>query len=138
MKDLGNRLFRLFVGLFLLAYIWYIYMSWLSIVWADYDFMVVNNLISVIFVIVLSVLLIFDWIKPICFNKPRLTYSLFWVMLIFIWAYSIIDNPSLNLYLWDILRLLWAIIVILWLSWLLTPNSCIKKKEEEKIEIIEA
>ncbi len=137
MKDISTRLFRILVWAWLVWYLWCIYFLQAPIVW-DYDFMSVNNLLAFTITWIVWLLILWDWIKPLCFNKPRLSYFFIWLFLILFWAYWIEDNPEKYIFLSDIIRIVWVLTIILGLAWLLTPAMCKEKLEESKVEIIEA
>ena len=137
MKDLWNKIFRILIWLSLFIYLWYLFLNWISLIWNEWISSTQDYIVYIISGIIF-LLFFYDGIKPICFNKPRIAYTLIWLFLIMFWYYAITNNHNLYLYIWDIMSLLWALITITWLAWMLTPNSCKQKIEKEKVEIIEA
>lgn len=124
---------RIILVLWYIAYLWYLHFSNLP-VFAEG----VNDILSKIFLIVLVLIAFFIGLFNIKIKYPRLMYFVIWVILI-VFAYKyMVDNVDLNVFIWDITRIYWALIIILWLFGALKSQKIEKIQEEEKIEIIEA
>ncbi len=138
MKDIGNKLFRIVLGVWLLVYLGFIIINESVVVGWDVEFMNFNNLFVIWITTVFALLVFLDSIRPICFKKPRLGYFLVGLFVLFFGAYSIQDVPESYLFLSDMLRIIGVLIIILGLIGIITPESCKERQEKEKVEIIEA
>lgn len=126
---------RTIIGLVLLAYIIY-----LSINQADIIPTKAWNFDLTVYIIIwlFACMMIFVWVMRTCFKRPRTYQIIIWITIILFANYIWIqDNASSAIFLKDILNVLWAIITVLWFTKVCVYNKCIKKQEEDEIEIIE-
>ncbi len=135
MKDLINRILRITLGVAIIGYLIFLELNWINITWSSDD---IVHYISMFIAWAIWVYLLASGIKIFYFNKPRVKQVFFGLFLIIFWQYGIVDNPDKLVYLGDLLTVLGVIIVITGAIWVFVFESYIKKKEEEKIEIIEA
>jgi len=140
-KDIIVGLLRTIVGLWLLSYVTYLGYNQIDIIpskeWG-YD-------LTVLFITwIVALTMIFVWIAKPCFKRPRIIQGIMWVFLILFAQYSwIIDYPNNTFqfaYLWDILKVIWAL--ALWLSfWKMCVyekcSSIEKQIESWEMEVIE-
>ena len=77
------------------------------------------------------------WVRP--FNMPMIKRSLFviWVGFVFYGFYIFKNDVSQNIYLSDLLRVYWVLVLILGSTWILVPKKVKKMKEQSRMEIIE-
>lgn len=131
-KDIILRIVRILIWLWLLAYVGWIYYNKYNIC-VNPDW----NLYAILFVSVLGLFIFAVGILMPCFPKMRLIQFLFWIFLIIFSYYFFKDDPWRYIFIRDILRIIGALLVILWPLGVCVPNKCIKQEEEKKIEIIE-
>ena len=134
-KDLIISTVRIIIWLSLISYVSYLWYNHTDILpnqtW--------NNDITVLSIAwILWAMITISWIIKPCFKKPRVSQVITGLIIILFPTYTwITDNYTLHIYLWDILRLLWVIITILWFTKLCIYDSCVKKAEKKKVEEME-
>lgn len=132
MKDKIVSWIRLVVGWWLLWYIAYLYMHGLIVTKnAGY------NLIVLGFIWLIAFWILFMWIRPVYIKRFKTMQVLFWVFLIIFSQLLLLDNPSSNVFLGDIIKVLWVFMIIIGPTWFCIPEKIKKQVEESKIEIIE-
>jgi len=134
-KDIIISIIRTIIWLSLISYVSYLWYNHMDIlptqIWN-------NDVIVLSIVWALWVMITIAWIIKPCFKKPRVTQVIAGLIVILFPTYAwIIDNSILHIYLWDILRVLWVVITVLWFTKLCIYDSCIKKAEEKKVEKME-
>jgi len=134
-KDIIISAIRIIIWLALISYVSYLWYNHINILstknWN-------NNIIILSIVWILGFSIIIWWIIKPCFKKPRTTQVIVWLIIILFPSYSwIVDNYVSHAYLWDILRLLWIVITILWTTKICIYDSCIKKTEKKQMEEME-
>ena len=134
-KDIIISIVRIIIWLSLISYVSYLWYNHMDILptqtWN-------NDVIVLSIVWALWTMITISWIIKPCFKKPRVTQVIAGLIVILFPTYAwITDNPTLHIYLWDILRVLWVIITILWFTKLCVYDSCVKKAEEKKVEEME-
>ena len=137
-KDTIVWALRTFVGLALLAYVIYLAYYQIDIVpnkpW-NYD------LIVLIIVGLIAMMMIFVGIVKPCFKKPRLIQAFMGIFLILFPYYAgIQDNPEINQYLGDILRVIGSLALALSFGKFCVYEKCTsleKQIESWEVEIIE-
>ncbi len=77
------------------------------------------------------------WVLSPCIKKPKLTQFLLCIFLIIFSYYTIKDNPSYNVFMGDIIRVLWAFLIVAGPTGICIPEKCKKKAQEEKTQVIE-
>lgn len=102
------------------------------------DFYEWYNIPILIGAILLGLYLAIWVVMPRVFPTGRWTILFFGVCLVLVAYYIMQDNPSQQIYLRDILRILGAVLMIVWPMKLLIPSGVIKAQEDKSIEIIEA
>ncbi|UFX82892.1 hypothetical protein [Candidatus Absconditicoccus praedator] len=137
MKDFWQRIFRIIVGLAFLGYIGFLIINSVSLV-GEEALSTMQDYIMYGVLILLFLVFVYDGVKPICFNKPRLAYFFVSMFMIMFGYYGIQDAPDKYLYIGDMVSFLGVLIFILGMAGFLTPKLCQEKIEEEKVEIIEA
>lgn len=137
MKDKIISWFRIITWLFLVIYIIYLLINGISFTnW--------NDIVLWWMLILFWLFLVVIWVYPICFNRPRLTQFFVWLFLMYFWYIFFKNNPNDFVFVSDILRILWALMMVLWPLWFCVNEKCKKviedrkkKVDESKIEIIE-
>lgn len=134
-KDIWIMSLRIIIGLSLLAYIIYLYINQADIIPTKSE----NYDITIYIIVwILACILIFIWIMKTCFKKPRTLQVIMWIFIILFVNYVWLkDNPSANIFIKDILSVIWVIITILWFTKVCIYDKCQKKQEETEMEIIE-
>ncbi len=136
--SLKEGIIKFFIAVIWVGLIWYVvwlYMQW-SIV-AGQNF-VQYNVSFLILALILGMYLI--WISVftyLCLPDNRWSLMMLWIAIIWIAEVYFLDNPEVHVYLADILKLVWVILVIVWPSKALVSKAYEEKKFEEEIEIIE-
>jgi len=133
-KDKIVSVIRVVIWLIFVFYSFYIFSNNLFIVKPEYE---VYNLFAQIFVLVLWLFITFMGIVPLCMPKAKLIQFVFGIFLILIGYYIFINDWSKNIFVWDMLRVLWAFLVVVGPIWLCVLDKCKKQEEEANIEIIE-
>ncbi len=123
---------RIIVGSFLLAY-----GGWLLINNLEVTSGVIPSQILLFVVIGLWAFIMVMGFLDICIPKARIVQVLMGLMLIYSGYYFFKDNPSANVYLGDIIRILGAWMVVAGIfGWCVTPK-CKKQQQDAKVQIIE-
>ncbi len=131
-KDLALRIIRIILWLSLVGYAYYIYSNKL-IITSNPDF----NVYWVGFLVAFGIFVLVMGIVNICLPRMKTIQFLAWIFLILFGYYFFKDNPEKCVFVSDILRVLWVLLVVLGPFGLCVPNKCKKIEEEKKIEIIE-
>lgn len=134
MKDKIISAARIIIGWWIAWYTGYLLFNNLVIV---KDAFVSSNQIIAWIIMFIGAFIFFMWVYPLCIPKARIIQLFFWIFLILFSYYFLQDNPSKLIFVWDILRILWALLCILGPMWVCIPDKCKKQAEESKIEIIE-
>ncbi len=134
-KDVMISIVRIIIWLSLISYVSYLWYNHMDILPKE----VWNNDIIVLSIVwVLWAIITLFWIIKPCLKKPRVTQVIVWLIVILFPTYAwIVDSYTAHIYLWDILRVLWVIITILWFTKMCIYNSCTKKAEQKKVEEME-
>lgn len=134
MKDKIVAWIRITIWVLLIWYIGYILkQNWIIVKES------INNLNMIIIIIIwlLWWFFLIMGIHPIAIKRFKIIQVIFWIILILFSHYFLKDNPSKNIYIADILKVLWVFMVIIWPTWFCIPEKIKKQIEESKIEIIE-
>jgi len=121
---------------------------WLGLVWYSsflllegIDILAVSdqltNQLGLLAVIFLGWFMILMWVRPICFPKMKLTHFFLGIFLIFMARMYFQDDPANMVFVWDILRILGVLNIILGPLGICIPTKCKKLQEEKEVEIIE-
>ena len=130
-KDSIIQVLRVVIWAVLVTYSWWILYKYSDLVphWFLY-----------VVILLWSFIVLMGAVSP-CIPKAKLIQTLFGVFLILFSYYSPVqDNPTYNIYIKDILIVLWVVLVIVWPTWLCITDKCKQKEEEEKqkeVEVIE-
>jgi len=134
MKDKVVSMLRIVTGILLMLYVGYLF-SINAVITQDWYSNI--NMFILWLIGVFGIRILITGVRPFFIPRPRLVHFFTWIVLIVLWSYMLKDTPSQNIFLADILNILWAFLVISWPIWLLVNEKIRKQKAEEKIEIIE-
>lgn len=134
MKDLAIKWFIWLVWWWILLYALRLLSQWAIII--DPQFAEVN-IWAYIYVIIIAIFLIALIIKETLLPDNRRWLLVLGIAIILTSHLYLRDNPSLHIYLADIMKLLWVILVIVWPTKMLVTKAYEEKKFEEEVEIIE-
>ncbi len=127
---------------------WYLTLAWAGVVWYTIwlylnerivvsDALADQNMIAIIFVI-----LIWLFLLAIVFKESILPNNRRGVLLLGMWLIRsshiyLVDTPEMQIYLRDIIKLVWVSLCILWPTKMLLSSKYEEQKFEEEVEIIE-
>lgn len=126
------RYLRIIIGSFLLTY-----GGWLLINNMEVSSGIVPSQILLFWVLGLGAFIMVMGFFDICIPKGRIVQSLTGLMLIYTGYYFFKDVPSANIYLWDIVRILGAWMVVAGIFWWCITPKCKKQQQDSKVQIIE-
>jgi hypothetical protein len=75
--------------------------------------------------------------RPEWVPNNRWMLAVLWIILILVAEAMLQDDPTTNIYLQDIVKIIWAFLVITWPMKLLLTKEAEQKKFMEEVEIIE-
>jgi len=123
---------RIIVGSLLLAY-----GGWLLINNMEVSSWMVPSQILLFGIVGLGAFIMVMGFLDVCIPKARIVQFLMGLILIYSGYYFFKDNPNANIYLGDIIRILWAWMVVSGVfGWCITPK-CKKQQQDSKVQIIE-
>ena len=121
-------------GVWLIAYTVWLWMQQ-AVVVTDTD--PIMNTLLLVLVLVLGVYFIALVARPEWVPNNRWMLAVLWIILILVAEAMLQDDPSTNIYLQDIVKIIWAFLVITWPMKLLLTKEAEQKKFMEEVEIIE-
>jgi hypothetical protein len=135
MKDIIKRWIITIIALFVIIYLIYCSMSWITI--TNSAFLDQNSTYYTILILIFLYTAIIHWIYPIHIkiNKPVLFFL--WIALIIIWKTALNNDWQSWTYFWDIFVVFGVIITLLARTNTLMPQKIINKRKSKKIEVIE-
>lgn len=122
---------NILIGLGLLFYVGILYTNWATVT------VTMDNNVALFLVLLIWWAILYIGMPDFYIPKARLFLFLFWVFVIMFAHYWLQDDPKRMVFLADILKIIWAIITVAWPFGLYISDKVKKKKDEEKIEIIE-
>lgn len=121
-------------GVWLIAYSIWLWMQQ-AVVVTDAD--PIMNTVLLVLVLVLGVYFIAMVARPEWVPNNRWMLAVLWIILILVAEAMLQDDPTTNIYLQDIVKIIWAFLVITWPMKLLLTKEAEQKKFMEEVEIIE-
>jgi len=97
----------------------------------------IMNTVLLVLVLVLGVYFIALVARPEWVPNNRWMLAVLWIILILVAEAMLQDDPMTNIYLQDIVKIIWAFLVITWPMKLLLTKEAEQKKFMEEVEIIE-
>lgn len=135
MKDL---LKRLSIWIFSWAFIWYIiylFFTWKTIV--NEWFLDFNTLYYIVLVVVWIYLFVLFAIHPMYMKINKVSLFVLGIALVLIGDSVLVNKTDLYIYISDLVKILWSILVVLAWTNFFVSSKAKKEKEESKLEIIE-
>lgn len=120
----------------LLAYIAYLFLQGAVIVPVQ-NVESYNALAYALVLLVPLFLLVAYGIYPFAIPRQRVILFFVALLLLLLPQVSLQDYPDMWVYLADILKILWVVVLIVWPTGLIVSEKIVKKQAEENIEIIE-
>lgn len=96
-----------------------------------------NILYYVVLAIVFLYILIFFSIVPTYFKISKWSLFLLWLALILLWDGVLINNPDKQIYLADLVKLIWVVITLLSFSNFFITSKLQKQHQDKKVKVIE-
>lgn len=127
---------------------WYLTLAWAGVVWYTIwlylndrivitDALADQNMLAIIFVLLLWLFLIAVAFKESILPNNRWGVLLLGMGIIRSSHIYLVDSPEMQVYLRDIMKLVWVSLCILWPTKMLLSTTYEEKKFEEEVEIIE-
>ncbi len=135
MKDLLKRGSIGLISVLFLSYLAYLLIWSQTIVkiW----FVNQNILYYIVLAIVFLYILIFFSIIPTYFKVSKWSLFLLWLALIFLWDGVLINNIDKQIYLADIIKVVWVVITLLAFSNFFITSKLQKQHQDKKVKVIE-
>lgn len=135
MKDIIKRIIISVISWLFLGYLAYLFFQNTVIVqgW----FTEYNNLYYLILILVCLFLFILFGIYPVHFKMTKATLFMVGIALIIIWDTVLLNDIINYVYVRDIFKVLWVVLILLAWTNVLITDKVKKQKQEKNVEIIE-
>lgn len=135
MKDLLKRISIWIISWTFIWYLSYLFFWWQNIVhqW----FSEFNILYYIVLAVVAIYLFVLFAVHPIYMKISKPSLFVMGIGLVLIWDTVLINNSDLYIYISDITKILWSLLVVLAWTNFFVSSKAKKTKEESKLEIIE-
>ena len=120
----------------IIVYLSYLFSNWTTIV--NEGFLDKNTIIYWLYILIFLYYLIFYVIKPTYIKKYKLRNTLIWIFIITSSQSFLANNGAEWIYFADIFTIIGVFLTIIWPTNILISTKLKKKKQEKKMEIIEA
>ena len=95
------------------------------------------NTVLLVLILVLGVYFVALVARPEWVPNNRWMLAVLWIILILVAEAMLQDDASMHIYVQDIIKIIWAFLVITWPMKLLLTKEAEQKKFMEEVEIIE-
>lgn len=135
MRDIIKRFVIIVCYGAFLAYVVYLYGTNATIVSGQYlDF---NTAIYVLLLLFSLYKFVFYGVYPIRINFSKITLFVLGVVLLFVWEYVLINDPTKWVYIGDLVKLISIVLIVLSPTNILHTDVVVKKWKQKWVEIIE-
>jgi len=135
MKDLLKRGVIGLICILAISYLAYLFL-WQQIIVQTY-FAERNTLYLCVLILAFVYIFIFFALTPFYFKISKVSLFVLWISLIVLWDGVLVNDINKQIYVGDIVKLLWVIITLLAFTNFFVTNKVKKQHEESKVEIIE-
>lgn len=118
-----------------MMYFVYLFVNGAVIVQAEY--LSVNLLLYIVLILFFLYKFVFFGVYPILVVMHKPTIFVAGVALLFVGHYILVNDPNTHVYVGDLVKLLWVILIIISPTNLLHPEKTLKEKRNKEVEIIE-
>ncbi len=117
----------------LACYAWFLYSQWAP-VWTTAELTTAWIVVAMlVWIYLVAIIIASNKILP----TNRYTIALIWIALILFANLYLVDDPTQNVYLADVMKIIWVFLVIIWPMKLLVTTAIQENKASKNVEIIE-
>ena len=135
MKDLIKRISISIVSWTFIGYIVFLWMNNMTIVTSE--FANFNTVYYIWILIAWLFLFVMFGVYPIHMRLTKATLFAIWILMLFVWNYFLVNDPSQSIFVWDIVKVFWVLLSLLAWTNVLITDKVKKKWEDATMEVIE-
>lgn len=135
MKDILKRFVIGFISFAFISYLTYLFI-WDNLI-VKSSFVQRNTLYYFLLILVFLYVLVFFSIIPIYFKISKVSLFVLGIGLIIFWDSVFINDISTNIFVSDLMKILWVIFTLFAFTNLFITNKVKKEHQNSKIEVIE-